>query len=689
MKQFYHTTLICLLLSTFAHAQTFKPTSYWRAGSSGGDAIADIAIDSAGNQYICGSFTGTVDVDPGSGVYNISTASGQTQRDAFLLKLDVNGNFLWAKSFGGTTNDYQSSTTIKFDNNGNVYVLGLYRGNIRLTPSGTLWTTNSNISSPFIAKFTSGGNFEWGYGWFNSSQGYFWDVAFDDFNNLFVAGFFAGTFDFDPIQGSGNTNFRTSNGMVDMFIMKMSDDGNILKIRKAGGTGDDLFGTIEYDHNGNLLLSGSFSGTVDFDFSTNTFNLTSLGGRDGFVMKVDTALNFKWSKPFGGSGETLCRKMILTDSTMVNYGVFTQSMDLDPSTTGTTQKSSNGGFDCFIQVLDTSGNFLWAESFGGTGNEEAMTLALSQMGKLFTSGYFENTVDFDPSNSGSYVLSSSGGKDAFILELQGNGNFENAVKYGTNTPSGSIELAAVTSILNQPVAGVTFYNTIDINPSTLVTQNVTSAGQDDMLYLKLESCTNALAQFTDSVCGSQYTLPSGAVVTQSGYYLDTVLSSQGCDSTNGITVVLNPLPNTTITQTGATFSAQPGLSYQWLNCQTGQHIAGETNQTFTATTNGQYAVIVSNGTCTDTSTCITLDNIGLAEHNLPQVNLYPNPTSGLLYIQSAQPWQEVEVTDLLGRNLLTPPEPKTELDLSKLPTGIYLVKVFFAEGVVVQRVVKR
>lgn len=540
MKHPYRTTLLCLLLSTTALAQTFIPTSHWRAGSSGGDAITDIAIDSAGNQYICGSFTGTVDFDPGSGVYNLSTASGQTQRDAFLVKLDPNGSFLWAKSFGGTTNDFQSSVSIKFDNNSDVYVLGMYRGNVRLTPTGTLWTTNSNISSPFIAKFSSSGNFEWGYGWYNSSQGYFWDVAFDDFNNLFIAGFFGGTFDFDPIQGSANTNFRTSNGMVDMFIMKMSDDGNILKVRKAGGIGDDLFGTIEYDHNGNLLLSGSFSSTVDFDFSTSIYNMSSLGGRDGFIMKVDTALSFKWSKSFGGTGETLCRKMILTDSTLVNYGVFTQSMDLDPSSSAIAQKTSNGGFDCFIQVLDTSGNFIWCQSFGGIGNEEATNLAISQMGNIYLSGYFENTVDFNPSVSSSYVLSSSGGKDAFITEFMNNGDFESAVKYGSNTPSGAIELAAVSALSGQVIAGVTFYNTIDINPSTLVTQNVTSAGQDDMLYLKLESCTNALAQFTDSVCGSQYTLPSGAVVTQSGYHLDTVLSSQGCDSTNGITVVITP-----------------------------------------------------------------------------------------------------------------------------------------------------
>lgn len=209
-----------------------------------------------------------------------------------------------------------------------------------------------------------------------------------------------------------------------------------------------------------------------------------------------------------------------------------------------------------------------------------------------------------------------------------------------------------------------------------------------MLYMILDACLNQLVQYTTNVCCNQFVLPSGGVVTQSGYYLDVVLSSQGCDSTNGITVNLYPLPNTSVTQAGATFTAQPGLTYQWLNCQTNQPIAGETGQTFTATANGQYAVIVSNGTCTDTSTCYVLDNIGIAEFNLPQVVLYPNPTTGLLHIQCAQPWQSATVQDVTGRLLLTQTHPTTELNLSALPAGVYLVKVFFEDGVVVRRVVR-
>jgi hypothetical protein len=167
-----------------------------------------------------------------------------------------------------------------------------------------------------------------------------------------------------------------------------------------------------------------------------------------------------------------------------------------------------------------------------------------------------------------------------------------------------------------------------------------------------------------------------------------VQSALGCDSIVTTTLTINPLPNATVTQTGATFSAQPGYSYQWLNCLTNQPITGETNQNFTAVSNGHYAAIVSNGMCIDTSICFIVNNIGLNEVFLPQVNLYPNPTSGLLKIESKLPWQRAEVADILGRILITQPEQKEELDFSNLPTGIYLVKIFFDERFEVHRIVR-
>ena len=70
------------------------------------------------------------------------------------------------------------------------------------------------------------------------------------------------------------------------------------------------------------------------------------------------------------------------------------------------------------------------------------------------------------------------------------------------------------------------------------------------------------------------------------------------------------------------------------------------------------------------------------------VNLYPNPTNRVLRIESAQAWKKVEIIDVLGRNVFTQTQAAEQLDLYDLPKGVYLVKVHFAEGVVVKRVVR-
>ena len=130
MKHLYQTTLLFLLLTTAALAQSYKPVSHWRAGSTYTDGILDIAIDTAGNQYICGYFTGTVDMDPGPGVYNLTMPAGRIKQEAYLLKLDANGNFLWAKHFGGTTDDERAAVGLELDHLGNVYVYGSFKINI-------------------------------------------------------------------------------------------------------------------------------------------------------------------------------------------------------------------------------------------------------------------------------------------------------------------------------------------------------------------------------------------------------------------------------------------------------------------------------------------------------------------------------------------------------------------------------
>ena len=142
-----------------------------------------------------------------------------------------------------------------------------------------------------------------------------------------------------------------------------------------------------------------------------------------------------------------------------------------------------------------------------------------------------------------------------------------------------------------------------------------------------------------------------------------------------------------VTVAGNTLTAQPaGGTYQWLDCDNNYSaITGETNQSFTATTNGIYAVEVTVTPCVDTSNCHAVSIVGLEEGFINQLNLYPNPTTGMLWVVGVS--GIVSVYDVYGRLVLT--TESNELDLSTSADGIYFLHLVDNKGsLYVGRVVK-
>jgi hypothetical protein len=259
-------------------------------------------------------------------------------------------------------------------------------------------------------------------------------------------------------------------------------------------------------------------------------------------------------------------------------------------------------------------------------------------------------------------------------------------QFGSNSTTEEIPNLALNQSQGPSLVGY-FYSSIDLDPSSSTT-TATSAGLDDMLVLKLISCSDTIVNTTETACGS-YTLTNGQTITQSGTYNDTLQTTLGCDSVVARAITINPLPNTALAWQGGTLLIANGNTtntHTWIDCTTGLPIPGATGTSYTPTGNGSFAVVVNNGTCTDTSNCESLTNFSLPEVTNIPIKLYPNPTSGLLRLESPQPWQKVEVVDVLGNLLIT--QQEDELNLAKLPAGMYLVKVYFEEGVVVERVVK-
>ena len=267
-----------------------------------------VAVDGSGNVYTTGYFqdaVGTVDFNPGAGVFNLTSAG---RLDIFVSKLDSAGNFVWARQMGGTSSG--SGNDVAVDGSGNVYTTGSFSGTADFDPgAGAFDLTSTGASDIFVSKLDSAGNFVWArqMGGTNSGSGN--DVAVDGSGNVYTTGHFRGTADFDPGVGVFNLAFA---GRFDMFVSKLDSAGNFVWARHMGGTGDDRGHGVAVDDRGNVYTTGDFGGTADFDPGPGVFNLTPPScGRpsatctatpDMFVSKLDSAGNFVWVRQMGGTG---------------------------------------------------------------------------------------------------------------------------------------------------------------------------------------------------------------------------------------------------------------------------------------------------------------------------------------------------------------------------------------------------
>jgi len=322
-------------------------------GSTGRDRGTSIALDAANNIYLTGYFSGTADFDPGAGTHTLSPVS---LADFFICKLDNPGNFDWAKQFGQWANE--STARLALDNTGNIYISGNFFGTSDFDPGpGTYSMVSSSLSDIFISKFDGSGNFTWARQIRVSDFNYVHDMALDTAGNTFVTGDFSGIADFDP----GPAAFTlVSGGSFDSYIFKLDNNGNFSWAIHFGNTNLDRSISMAVDNNGNVITSGYFTGTVDFDPSPVVHSLTSTGiyPNNTYLLKLDSGGHYVWAKKAGG------RDISADDNgNIFSTAILSGTMDLEPGP-GNYTLTSIGPQDIFIRKLNASGTFVWAKSMG-------------------------------------------------------------------------------------------------------------------------------------------------------------------------------------------------------------------------------------------------------------------------------------------------------------------------------------
>lgn len=211
------------------------------------------------------------------------------------------------------------------------------------------------------------------------------------------------------------------------------------------------------------------------------------------------------------------------------------------------------------------------------------------------------------------------------------------------------------------------------------------AGCDSVITINLMIMNSSTASMSASTCGGPFTAPSGATYTTSGTYMDTIPNMMGCDSVITITLTVTTI-NAGAIVSGATCTATGlGSSFQWLDCNGMTPIAGATANVYTATANGSYCVVITNGNCVDTSGCVTVTGIGIEENAFASsITLYPNPNSGNFTINLGNTYSDVTVviTDLAGRVVYSHIENSTNMIPVQLDAaaGVYVVIVTSGEN---------
>ncbi|NOQ71479.1 MAG: T9SS type A sorting domain-containing protein [Crocinitomix sp.] len=370
--------------------------------------ISSLALDADGNIVLLGEFRGTVDFDPGPGEVILTSAMNN---NIFICKLDAAGDFTWVKTFAGSSFSYGSE--IKVGADGDIYTAGFFQGVVDFDPGAAEFNLSAINGDGFVSKLDENGDFIWTVPFSSTGSDNARGLKLDAMDNVYVTGYFRNTLDFDPGPG---TSELTSNGITDAFICKLDLDGNHEWSRGFGGTEDDVSNGISLDNDGDIIITGLYSLTVDFDPSAGESNGTSEGDYDVFVSKFNNDGDFIWSKQFGGSTYD-GGISVTTDASNNVYagGYFQATVDFD-SGADTENHTANGAKDIFIQKMDGDGNFISVQLFGGDLEDNLTAVFVDAENSIYSTGAFNNTVDFDP-GAGASDLVSTGQEDAYILKL--------------------------------------------------------------------------------------------------------------------------------------------------------------------------------------------------------------------------------------------------------------------------------
>jgi len=432
-------------------------------GGDDWDISRSVTIDDDENIYVGGYFAGTVDFDPGSG--EDIHASNNNTVDAFVSKFDASGNHIWTVTWGGTGRDTVEQILIPpfYDS---IYIVGSFEGTVDFDPgSGISEKTSNGESDAFYSLITTDAIYQYSKTWGGLGDDAATCVAHDGYYHGF-AGTFEGTAGFP--YGSN----QSSNGGKDVFMF--FGDGVDFELVTFGGTENETATDMIYK-SGTVILCGSFQNSVDFgDYNPDI--RTSLGSTDAYLTCYTQSGSYLWTRAWGSTLADSASALTAVGDNITVTGSFRETVNFNGEPGGSSDNISSNGFtDAFISRYQyysgdyvstvTFGSDGWdlglgigagkdgtticagnisntvlghvsngsydailveydsdmtvtaSFSWGGTGSDSCSDLLVDPYGRMFVTGGFDDTVDFDPGDTVENHTSNGGVADGYLMKL--------------------------------------------------------------------------------------------------------------------------------------------------------------------------------------------------------------------------------------------------------------------------------
>ncbi len=510
----------------------------------------------------------SIAVDPSGNVYVTGTFLGAADFNpggtAVTLKAMTNHQNVFVGKYDSSGNclwvkrigatSADFSKGIALDTAGNVYVAGYFRGTSNFNPEGSTDTFTAWGTDVFIAKFSTNGDYQWAKRLGGNSTDQGWDVGVDVSGNVYVTGYFSGTANFNP-DGIGGT--LTSTGSTDVFVAKYTTHGEYIWAKGMGGSGIDQGRALAVDTSGDVYLTGYFGDIIHLG---NKDSLAFAGATDLFLAKYSSDGSYLWTKAVGGVGidEGWGITVDATNNIYLTGRFFSEFLDFNPGGSGGSLTRRSVGYDAFVAKYAVNGNFLWARKMGGWSEDRGYGIVTDPDNNVYVTGTFQSSTDFY-ADGGNDTLKGRGGVDIFVVGYDRDGNYLLSKSLGGILSDKSRKMAI--DIYGNAYLTGTFGGTVNFNPEG-IGGTLTSSGNQDIFILRLSPGQDTCKTFSSlnvSSCGS-YTL-NGETYTKSGVYTQTLLNSANCDSIILLNLIINSNYSTTFSETACNSYILNGKTY--------------------------------------------------------------------------------------------------------------------------------